>query len=394
MRRIVSGLGRRARCRENGQILIMSLMLLVLLLGFGAIVVDGGFYLQRRERIQHITDAAALAGVQELPEDDGQARLVAEQWADRNGLSADDIDVSFECRAGSPCDPSGYNTIIVTGEMRAPLTLMPVLRLVGASGNSCWLNDGCTVTGTAAAEAISGTAPTDIVLVLDRTGSMDDGDMDLAKDGARAMLGVLDPELQSVGLAVLPPSQSQSFDGVCRPDQNDPWTTGDDWLVSVLADDYQDPDGSLNNSSRLIRIINCLQSDGYTNIGYPVRAAYLHLINDGRSTANKAIVLLSDGAANRPEDDDPCALAAGWTDTAKADGVEIYTIGYGTDDNQGTGFTCENDTGFWNGQTAETLLRYMATDDEHFFQEPEGSDLEDVFEEIGQRLAEGYRLVD
>ncbi len=401
---MLTGRCRQTRGRESGQMLIMALMLLVLLIGFGAIVVDVGFFLQRREHVQHIADAAALAGAQELPEDRVLAEEIAREWATRNGLDGSTIDVSFECRATDPihCQPSGVDTVIVEGELSAPLTLMPVLRLLGGASDSCWLNEGCDVTGTAAAcrgECTTAVTPVDIVLVLDRTGSMDDGDMDRAKEGARAMLEVLNPDLQSVGLGVLPPSISQSFvqNRVCRVDTSEPWSPNDNWLVVTLRDDYKRSDGSLNNGSRLLQVLGCLQSSGWTNIGYPVRAARQHLdpaYGYAREEAQKAIVLLSDGAANRPTGGNPCALAAQEADIAKAQGIQIYTIGYGTNDNTDVGFTCANDTGAWRNRTAETLLRYMATDNDHFFQEPEGSDLTDVFEEVGRRLAAGSRLVD
>jgi hypothetical protein len=393
----------RIRGRESGQILILALGVFVLLLGFAAIVVDGGFYLQRRERIQHITDAAALAGAQELPDDPALAEAAAREWADRNGLDGDTLTITFECRSDSPCPPPHFvNTIIVDGEMKAPLALMPILRLVGASGGSCWLNGGCTVDGSASAEAVTGTGETDIVVILDRTASMSGSDLNNAEDGTRTMLEVLNPDLQDVGLAVLPPSRSQDFNQVCQPwdaSGDDQWGVWpDNWLVSELANDYQLSDGSLNDGSRLLRIIACLQSNprGATNIGYPIRAARQHLANDGRPGASKAIVLLTDGAANRPEGANPCTLADNEATIAKRDyGIEMYVIGYGVND-PGTGQTCQNDDPgtYWRGRTSEELVYSMATDDDHAFIEPKSEDLIDVFEEIGQRLAAGYRLVD
>jgi hypothetical protein len=390
--------------RENGQILILSLMLFVLLLGFLAIVTDVGFFLHRRERVQNIADAAALAGAQELPQDTDLAEDVARTWADRNGLDGNTLDISFECRSANPihCQPSGADTIVVEGQMRAPLTMMPVLRLIGASGSSCWLNDGCDVAGRAVAcrgDCTTAITPVDIVLIMDRTGSMTSGggnptDLDRAKVGARAMLDVLDPALQRVGLAVLPPSQSQNFNGVCNVDTSEPWTASDHWLVAALADDYKLSDGTLDDSSRLVRVLDCLQSSGFTNIGNPIRAAREHLEANGRPEANWAIVLLSDGAANRPLGGNPCALAASEGDTAKSIGIEFFTIGYGTEDNTDPGFTCGNDTGSWQNESAETLLSYIATDAEHFFQEPQGGDLTDIFEAIGRSLASGSRLVE
>jgi Flp pilus assembly protein TadG len=389
---------------ERGQILVLSLMLFILLLGFLAIVVDVGFFLHRRERVQHVADAAALAGAQELPDSMLLAEDLARTWADRNGLDGSTIDVSFECRSSNPlhCQPSGADTIVVEGSMKAPLTMMPVLRLIGLSGDSCWLNDGCNVSGLAAAcrgECTTAITPVDIVLIMDRTGSMTSGggtpsDLDRAKDGARAMLGILNPALQHVGLAVLPPSQSQTFNGVCAADISEPWSATDHWLIAQLADNYQLSNGSLDGASRLVRALGCLQSRGFTNIGHPIQAARQHLQSLGRPEANWAIVLLSDGAANRPQGGNPCQLAASQADIAKSLEIEIYTIGYGTEDNTDPGFTCGLDTGAWAGRTAEQLLGYIATDASHFFQEPQGSDLTDVFEEIGRQLASGSRLVE
>lgn len=401
---MLSRLPRPELNRENGQILILSLMLFILLLGFTAIVTDVGFFLHRRERIQNITDAAALAGAQELPQDAILAEDVARTWADRNGLDGSTLDIEFECRSENPlhCEPSGFDTILVEGEMHSPLTLMPVLRLIGVTGSSCWLNDGCDVSGRAVAcrgDCITAISPVDIVLIMDRTGSMTSGggnpsDLDRAKVGARAMLDVLDPTLQSVGLAVLPPSQSQNFNGVCQVDTSEPWTASDHWLVAPLADDYKLPNGALDDSSRLISVLDCLESSGFTNIGNPIRAAREHLEANGRPEADWAIVLLSDGAANRPEGGNPCEFAANEGDIAKSIDIEFFTIGYGTEDNTDVGFTCGNDTGAWQNETAETLLSYIATDSEHFFQEPQGGDLTDIFEAIGRSLASGSRLVE
>lgn len=401
---MLKGLPQPALNRENGQILILSFMLFILLLGFTAIVVDVGFFLHRRERVQTIMDAAALAGAQELPNDIALAEDVARTWADRNGLDGNTLDIEFECRSGNPlhCEPSGADTITVEGEMRAPLTLMPVLRLVGLTGSSCWINDGCDVPGRAVAcrgECTTSVSPVDIVLIMDRTGSMTSGggnptDLDRAKVGARAMLGVLDPGLQHVGLSVLPPSQGQGFNDVCEVDTNEPWSPSDDWLVASLSDDYKLPDGTLDDGSRLVSVLDCLESRGFTNIGYPIRAARQHLEAYGRSDAKWAIVLLSDGAANRPQGGDPCELAASEGDIAKSIDIEFYTIGYGTEDNTDPGFTCGNDNGSWENETAETLLNYIATDGEHFFQEPQGGDLTDIFEAIGRQLAAGSRLVE
>jgi hypothetical protein len=86
----------------------------------------------------------------------------------------------------------------------------------------------------------------------------------------------------------------------------------------------------------------------------------------------------------------PCQYAADKADIAKAAGIEVYTIGYGV----GTGDSCTGDTGAWSGKNALDLLRYMATDQDHFFSEPTKGELKSVFEVIGSQLTGGTRLVE
>jgi Flp pilus assembly protein TadG len=276
----------------------MALMLLALMIGFGAIVVDVGLYLHSKEQVQGITDAVALAGAQELPDDRDAALAAAEQWAVRNGVDPADMDISFECRASDPaaCQPSGADTIIVSGGITAPVGLMRILKLFGSS--NCWTTTGCTAEATAAAEARSGAKPIDIGLILDRTSSMDNRDLDNVQDGALDMLTQFDPDFARVALGVLGPSRSLS--DRCRPSPPPP--TGA-WLPVSLSNDYQTPSGALNNSSLLVSTINCVtdpanQSSVGTNLGSPFRAAMDHLLSAGDPNADKAIILLTDGEAN------------------------------------------------------------------------------------------------
>jgi hypothetical protein len=229
------------------------------------------------------------------------------------------------------------------------------------------------------------TIPVDLVLVLDRTGSMSDGDLDNARTAANTLLDVFTAKYHRVGLAVLGASDPSNECRAALPGR---------WLPVALSDDYEKPDGSLNNNSELVRLIACLdQSAQGTNLGDPVKAAVDHLKANGRTGVKWGIVLLTDGAANEPFGGNPCEQAAKQLDAAKAAGIEVYTVGYGTEDNSDAGFTCGRDTGSWSGRTAEELLEYGATDGEHFFQEAQGDDLAPVFQVIAQSLAGGSRLV-
>ena len=64
--------------REDGQMLILFVLALGVLMGMVAMTVDVGLILHERRSLQNAADAAALAGVQELP--DSSAAIAAAQW--------------------------------------------------------------------------------------------------------------------------------------------------------------------------------------------------------------------------------------------------------------------------------------------------------------------------
>ena len=81
----------KPRTRERGQTLIMFVLALAALLGFTAMAIDLGLLFQDRRHMQNSADAAALAGVAELPKKPVTARKKAEQWVANNGLPASAI---------------------------------------------------------------------------------------------------------------------------------------------------------------------------------------------------------------------------------------------------------------------------------------------------------------
>ena len=100
----------------------------------------------------------------------------------------------------APCDPIAIptdicNTIILTDNVTRPFTFG---RAVGVnSGNS-------GVITSAACSGLCGNlpaAPVDVVVLLDRTGSMDDSNsVDNLRDGAFSILKAFDPTLQRIAL--------------------------------------------------------------------------------------------------------------------------------------------------------------------------------------------------
>lgn len=115
----------RVRGDERGQVLVLGALLLVPMLGFGGLALDVGLLTNTRWQMQHAADAAALAGVQELPGCDGGAIARAEEWARHGDYAPSTVEVTLE---GSGCD-----TIRVHLRADVPLSFM---RLFGIDERS------------------------------------------------------------------------------------------------------------------------------------------------------------------------------------------------------------------------------------------------------------------
>ncbi|HEY5625215.1 MAG TPA: vWA domain-containing protein, partial [Dehalococcoidia bacterium] len=177
------------------------------------------------------------------------------------------------------------------------------------------------------------------------------------------------------------------------------------WLPAPLSGDYQGSPGLLNPFSLLVSTTSCVdRASGrgdvpgpHTDLGSPMKAATDELLNNGRVSAEKGIVFLSDGAANIIDPaisvaagvNGPCDYAMKMATEAKDQGIEIYTIAYGADD------TCDHDKPgtTWYRKDATELLEAMATDAEHYFYEPRTADLDPVFEAIGIQLGGSTKLI-
>lgn len=87
----------RLRKEESGQSLVMVVLLLSVLLGFAALIVDVGLLYAEKAKLQNVADAAALAGAQMLP-DQGSAESIAIDYAEFNDftISTDDVDVPYD----------------------------------------------------------------------------------------------------------------------------------------------------------------------------------------------------------------------------------------------------------------------------------------------------------
>jgi hypothetical protein len=241
----------------------------------------------------------------------------------------------------------------------------------------------------------------DAVIALDHTGSMQQTELQNARDGALQLMKIFNPSVHRIGLAVTPPVHAND---PC--DTVETWVDADrTWLPDGLSDDYATAVGSLNLASQIVQDTQCMDLAGngdvpgpHTDLAEPLRAAMNELSANGRVGAKKGIILETDGAANVYGDTvaaasygalGPCDYAFKVATEAKSKGFEVYTIGYGVDQD------CTRETALspWQNVAVAELLRQMATDDAHFYNQPRSADLDPVFQAIGVQLAAGSKLV-
>ena len=113
-----------------------------------------------------------------------------------------------------------------------------------------------------------GGKPLDIMVVLDRTGSMQGEKLDVAKDGIKAFLSTMDTGLDNVGLAVLPPATNTSA-ACAKPasDGSNYDNVNAAYVLVPLNNTYGTMNKgniTLNQNSPLMQTINCVQANGET----------------------------------------------------------------------------------------------------------------------------------
>ena len=377
----------RARLkRDDGAILVLAAFVMVLLFAMAALAVDISLKSGDRQYLWNTTDAAALAGSSQLP-DGLAARTLAMKFAlDNDPTLAGDIDITFRCLVAdadgdgqpdaadvpgvcdptpslgagsvsappfvcadfscvSPCNPDlgdTCNTLVVETEKTTDYKFAPVIGI--NEGDSHVISAACR---GSCGRGVSG--PVDLVLIIDRTTSMSDSDLDNAKRASLAVLDFFNPNLHHVGLAAL---GSADASNLCNGLNN-----SGVWMITPLSSDYKDNplpvvfDGetfSLDPTSDLVSKVICLNKQTGTNLGDPLAAARAHLATSGRPGVKQGIILLSDGSANQP-DPNPCQWADTQATDAKSDGIEVFTIGFGIGSK-----TCDEDTGFWQDRRSRS----------------------------------------
>ena len=236
---------------ERGQVIVLMVLMMVVLLGFAALVVDVGYAYYAHRSLQSSADAAALAGAQELP-NATQAEIIARQYSSSAG------------NKNNKCNINGVTTTVTTKCVVslggcAPMNAVVVLEqaptktfFAGLLGLPAF-----TIKAQATASMRGGTPkPAHVMIVLDRTGSMGTActiggtKLDCAKGGINAFLGAMNPAYDQVGLVAFAPHSGN----VCNTPKTTNGPTSDydafpnNYLFVPLSNDYQTSPGVLNRS--------------------------------------------------------------------------------------------------------------------------------------------------
>lgn len=447
---------------QTGAIMVLSTLLLVVLFAAVAFVIDLSRLFHQRQVLQNAVDFGALAGAQELPAQGSAQGAIAAAEALRvtldnaPWLQPSDINITFRCVVGDrdgdglpdmadvpyicgptagasawpasewktkrgrsihACNPYGgdkCNTVSVQTSQIVEYAFAPVIGI--DEGDTGAVNAASCRGGCGAAPA-----PLDVVMVLDRTGSMTDADVANLRNAALSVLDVYDSSAHHVGAVALPYGQPLNRCLANNP-RLYPQSAASYWQIAPLSSDYDRADGSLNMSSQLVQAINCLRRTatsitvrvngvdrsgaGHTNLGDPLDAAREMLLMQGRAEVPDVIIFMTDGEANQPDTLQPCNYLNTKATQAKAGGQTVYTIGYGV-----AAARCQRDTsGPFRGAYASTNLARAATDStddvpggcgpnenkdgDNYFCESGSSDLEPVFRQVAAATLGHSRLVD
>ncbi|MGZ4677160.1 MAG: vWA domain-containing protein [Acidimicrobiia bacterium] len=375
----------RARHDERGVVAVWVALLLVVFMGFTAWAVDFSHWNDERTHMQKAADAAALAGAVYLPDDPAGAVAAAKDVAAQNGY------------------PSGVSAAVLSSSLQLKVTISKSVK--NSFGQV--IGVGSTNLSKQAVSEYESPKPVDLVLILDRTGSMNTpspATFQNVKDATLSLLGYLEPRTESIALGVLGPSDTgKTCSGANAgayglPSSSDVAAPGNTWMMAPYplaapANNYQNSNGTLNTSSQIVKTVNCLTTANRTDLGDPIAAATSYLAAYGRPGSKRGIILMTDGAANLPGGTQPCSYANDKATAAKAAGIQVLTIAFLSGSNQ-----CVDDTsGAFKGAQVSKVLASMASpvkgvpaqdngcdaaenaDGDNFFCQPKSGDLSTVF---------------
>jgi cysteine-rich repeat protein len=188
-----------------------------------------------------------------------------------------------------------------------------------------------------------------------------------------------DPVFQYIPLNYTPTSQSKinSAKDAASSFLNNMGSNDQSSLVS-FSDNATLVKGLDDDHSGTQTAVNDLTTGGSTNIGEAINFAAQELDQHQNGQAVKAMILLTDGKANKPNGDglnentDDVQYAIDEAILAAAENYKIFTVGLGS-----------------NGEINETMLQQIASDtNANYHHAPNGTDLSDIYNNIAYEICQ------
>jgi Ca-activated chloride channel homolog len=329
---------KRHRSKRRGASLVLIALLMTAVIAMAAFAVEMGRMYLVRAQLQTAVDSGALAAAIQMKQNPGNlplAELAAKEYVQRNrvGWAITVEEEAIQINTGTwDLDTSEFT---VGGDEPNAVRVMAAQReerllLGGILGRR-------TFSIPRQAIAASDTTQFDIMMVLDLSGSMADlGRIEALHDAAPVFVDVIeqyggDDRIGVMGYGARigyynPVAQGHSGTlYLSAPNSLNYY--GSDWIGVLeygLTDDFDYLRETVLGDDNLL----AGKYDNYTPIGDSIRDSVHYLSVNGRGTAKRILVLMSDGLANRPNGHGP-QYARDMADYAATQNMKIYTITLG-----------------------------------------------------------------
>ena len=283
----------RRLCEDRrGAVTIMTAIAAVAIMGFAAIVIDVGNLVYAKRALQAATDAAALAGAQDINKGTGGTAL---STARRYSATAGNLNAAQNLNAtmasgypalrcftstGIPCPaPDNANGVVVKQNATVPALFAKALGLQNFQISASAAAGECRRRGKAI----------DAVIILDTTQSMNSNDPNCTQSGStrltcaftgfRNLLSGFEPSLDHVALMIFPGLKDTTTTSGSGKKKKTTTTTAAQnaaleydcssstptssaiaayselplYLMVPLSSDYRNADGTLNTGSNLVK---------------------------------------------------------------------------------------------------------------------------------------------
>ncbi|HET6607545.1 MAG TPA: pilus assembly protein TadG-related protein [Rhodopila sp.] len=417
---------------SRGAVAIIAGAAIVVLVGMAGLVADIGHAYAVQRALQSSSDAAALAGAQDITSPTlNQAITTANQWSATSGSINASSHQTVTMVSGYPALKClTWTGVTCVGANNANAIVVKQQSSINTWFASLFGVKTITVTATSTAGMGGGKPkPMNVMLVIDTTASMNSADtscsiagatrLTCAMAGARVLMNQLAPSVDQIGLMVFPGLSNTSqtkyeYDCSSNPHPSIAnYAASPVYQVVPLSSNYRTSNTAttLNASSNLVLAAQgggsgCTQGlDAQGGVGTyyadAITTAQNALTASGTPGAQNVIILLSDGDANAKSSNMPsgkasnqCHAAISAAQAAAAAGTWVYSLAYGAPTGQ-TPSSCSTDS---PAISACQTMQKIASDPSKFYSDSQNakngcsagvqsiSDLVSVFKSVAVSL--------